>query len=74
MEVKCENCKYWDQVGMGIDDDGLGECKRFPPVLSDQIYKKQLAANNDVEEARWIATVYPLTGVHDNCGEWKAKG
>jgi hypothetical protein len=74
MDMECKTCKYWDQEVMESHGDGIGECRRFPPFISDQIYKKQLVASNgNIEDARWIATIYPITAQQDWCGEWKAK-
>lgn len=69
MSEKCENCRWWET---DEEDSSLGECKRYPPVISDFVLKKQEKAGCELEEARWIASIYPFTSDSDRCGEWKA--
>ena len=68
----CNECKYWDREEMQRGNEGLGDCKRFPPAISDHVYVKQDTDGfYDPEYARWVATIYPVTAKRDMCGEWK---
>lgn len=71
MSEQCENCKYWHN--RSFDDKELGDCRRFPPVVSDVVYNDQVDHGTPPEEARWVATEFPTTIQTEWCGEWKGE-
>lgn len=72
--MKCKGCKYWNNQDTGFEDEELGECRRYPPVIVDSIYERQVANNMELEEAIWIASSYPVTPhMADGCGEYKVR-
>lgn len=74
MKKNCRNCKYWDSSVFVDGDVEIGECRRKPPKLS---MKMALEQNNSeiscLDEAHWLATVFPITSDETWCGEWKKK-
>jgi hypothetical protein len=64
MQEKCENCKYWKELGKAEFEGGnkkSGQCRRHPPgrFTSDKITKASYMRR------------FPLSAVDDWCGEYK---
>lgn len=74
MSEKCQNCRWWNNEDTGFEDKELGECRRYPPVILDSVYKKQIENNMEPEDALWIAASFPvLPDTFSSCGEFKSK-
>lgn len=73
MEVKCENCKYWSNTAEIDEDIFVGDCRRKPPRLNVKEMNKCYDDVDSPQDARWRATLFPVTSRTEWCGEWKAR-
>ena len=72
MSEKCVSCKYWGNEGRIDDDIVVGECRRRPPKLNVKEMNK-FDSLDTPEEARWMATFFPMTSQNTWCGKWMAR-
>jgi hypothetical protein len=68
MDKECSNCAYWDWQGGEFKNEGIGRCRRYPPVLMAGLLKKFDSVYND-NIVNFFT--YPMTVDSDTCGEWK---
>ncbi len=61
MKGECDTCRFWQR-----DVGGLGECRRWPPV----IVTGQIGDGIDPDENLCVG-VWPDTLERDWCGEWQ---
>lgn len=54
----CASCAWFHVYEITVDDDGDGECRRFPPVI--------------VNEGDGTFHGWPCTFAAGWCGEWEA--
>jgi hypothetical protein len=62
MDKECKNCIHWWWDG-GED----GRCKRYPPVILQNLIKDKTPMFED-DIASFCA--YPVSVESDTCGEW----
>lgn len=67
-DIYCHTCKYWIESS---DDEFLGYCRRYPPVLlaNDNIYKPRKNMLVAMENFS-----FPITDSDDWCGEFVYNG
>lgn len=80
---RCTDCRFFDSWG---DDEGgheEGQCRRYPPTMSDAMVKEQAKTMScereevlsiSTERAVCMQVVYrfPIISGDDWCGEWQA--
>lgn len=77
-EEYCGNCRFWDGTETKMRYSGLGNCRRYPPVL-DGLQLLQAKVNGYAksgdeyacDSSSWWST--PCVAERDWCGEWKPR-
>lgn len=66
--IKCETCKFWEYFDSasedesGYEDDGVGTCKKSPPVFIGVQPGSRAYTPRNWEQ--------PITLSSDGCGDW----
>lgn len=57
---KCVNCRHWERITTKEEGDEMGQCRRYPPIVS-------------VTADGHIVCAWPSTELIDWCGEFEVR-
>lgn len=72
----CASCFYLTQPRAGYEDQGIGTCSRFPPVLdAGRLVAKIFAGDYDYTDATEdpLTWLQPVVYQRDTCGEYRPR-
>lgn len=67
-DQRCKTCRFW-QV---IDEDTLGNCRRYPPTLIQTDHLNEVCKDALDELGTATLGIFPSTAAMEWCGEWQA--
>lgn len=75
---RCDECNFWEEFDIAqddesaYDDDGIGNCTRYPPVFVANDLE-QLCNPEGLRPYSPMKWQQPVTTSRDTCGEFKLK-
>lgn len=74
LDGRCASCRFWTSGLSGFED--IAECRRYPPVRTDDRITGRLDMGAAKGSQRNIAGAgkWPVTNQADACGEYLTRG
>lgn len=77
-DCQCQGCRFWDRYegGPGSLNGNLGDCRRNPPAISEQILARLMPSygcpqTDDLECNVYAASAFPVTEEESWCGRFE---
>lgn len=78
--MSCAGCTHWDRYTESDIAKKLGDCRRYPPKLNDEVLKRLLPGfgvslheYDDLANDLYIASPFPVTHETSDCGEFHSR-
>jgi hypothetical protein len=79
MADACATCRHWGRYEAGSLSTDLGDCRRYPPKISETLLARLLPGGlcdprDELELSVYGASAFPVMNKADACGEYAPKG